>query len=129
MTVSVRSLPLFSGRTSLRRNSPCYNSDGLWSALSPSWKTFEELPWITSSILIRARQWFNLPSALLRRAAAAKVCTFSGAILMDFNSRIFRLLYSGDGIANIICPCYLFTLICDAIHLYIHGAMLFNEHC
>ena len=27
------------------------------------WKTFEELPWITSSILIRARQWFNLPSA------------------------------------------------------------------
>ena len=27
------------------------------------WKTFEESPWITSSILIRERQWFNLPSA------------------------------------------------------------------
>ncbi len=26
------------------------------------WKTFEESPWITSSILIRERQWFNLPS-------------------------------------------------------------------
>ena len=60
---SVRSLPLFSVRTSLRRNSPCCRSDGLWSALSPGWKTLEESPWITSSILIRARQWFNLPSA------------------------------------------------------------------
>ncbi len=39
------------------------HSDGLWSALSPGWKTFEELPWITSSIQIRARQWSNLPSA------------------------------------------------------------------
>ena len=38
-------------------------SGGLWSALSPGWKTFEESPWITSSILIRERQWFNLPSA------------------------------------------------------------------
>ena len=37
---SVRSLPLFSVRTSLRRNSPCCRSDGLWSALSPGWKTF-----------------------------------------------------------------------------------------
>ena len=28
-----------------------------------SWlETFEESPWITSSILIRARRWFNLPS-------------------------------------------------------------------
>jgi len=50
---SVRSLPLFSVRTSLRRNSPCCHSDVLWSALSPGWKTFEELPLITSSIPIR----------------------------------------------------------------------------
>ncbi len=47
---SVRSLPLFSIRTSLRRNSPCCHSDVLWSALSRGWKTFEELPLITSSI-------------------------------------------------------------------------------
>ena len=60
---SVRSLPLFSVRMSHQRNSLCYHSDGLWSALSPGWKTFEELPWITSSIQIRARQWSNLPSA------------------------------------------------------------------
>lgn len=36
-----------------RRNSPCCHSDVLWSALSPGWKTFEELPLITSSIPIR----------------------------------------------------------------------------
>lgn len=60
---SVRSLPLFSVRTSLRRNSPCCHSDVLWSALSPGWKTFEELPLITSSIPIRARRWFSSPSA------------------------------------------------------------------
>ena len=47
---SVRSLPLFSIRTSLRRNSPCCHSDVLWSALSRGWKTLEELPLITSSI-------------------------------------------------------------------------------
>ena len=57
------SLPLFSVRTSLRRNSPCCHSDALWSALSPGWKTFEELPLITSSIPIRARRWFSSPSA------------------------------------------------------------------
>lgn len=60
---SVRSLPLFSVRTSLRRNSPCCHSDVLWSALSPGWKTFEELPLITSSIPIRARRRFSSPSA------------------------------------------------------------------
>lgn len=60
---SVRSLPLFSVRTSLRRNSPCCHSDVLWSALSPGWKAFEELPLITSSIPIRARRWFSSPSA------------------------------------------------------------------
>lgn len=47
---SVRSLPLFSIRTSLRRNSPCCHSDVLWSALSRGWKTLEDLPLITSSI-------------------------------------------------------------------------------
>lgn len=35
----------------------------LRSALSPGWKTFEELPLITSSIPIRARRWFSSPSA------------------------------------------------------------------
>ena len=29
----------------------------------PGWKTFEELPWTTSFILIPAKRWFNLPSA------------------------------------------------------------------
>ena len=60
---SVRSLPLFSVRTSLRRNSPCCHSGGLWSALSRGWKTFEELPLITGSIPIRARRRFSPPSA------------------------------------------------------------------
>lgn len=35
----------------------------LRSALSPGWKTFEELPLITSSIPIRARRRFSSPSA------------------------------------------------------------------
>ena len=35
----------------------------LRSALSPGWKTFEELPLITSSIPIRARRRFSPPSA------------------------------------------------------------------
>lgn len=41
-----------SKQTSLRRNSPCYHSAGLWTALSIGWKSYEDLLWIMSSFPI-----------------------------------------------------------------------------
>lgn len=94
---SVRSLPLFSVRTSLRRNSPCCHSDVLWSALSHGWKTFEELPLITSSIPIRARRWFSSPSAdscITNYATEIKTASYLGTLCLSFPLHWSYMLYN-----------------------------------